>query len=137
MTTLPQLIDVVEDDPGHRKLFSLLVEVAGFRVRRFLSAAAALHAMQDELPVASIIDVQLGGEMDGLQLIREIRRNRELAGIVTIVVSAHAAPVDEARARAAGADHWLTKPVDTQLLIQLLQSLRDLPGDLGGVSGSS
>ena len=80
--------------------------------------------MRADPPAIAAIDVQLAGPMDGLELTRILKAAPETARIIVIVVSAFASLADEARARAAGADVWMSKPIDTRELVALLGKLR-------------
>ena len=121
MTTA--LVEIVDDDPPNQKLLRVLAESAGFRTRAHTTAEAALIAMRTDPPAIAAIDVQLAGRMDGLELTRILKSAPETSRIIVIVVSAFAALADEARARAAGADVWMPKPIDTRELVALLRNL--------------
>lgn len=121
------LVDIVDDDPGTQKLLRLLAEQAGCRVRTHAAAASALAAMRDDPPAIAVIDVQLPGSVDGLAVIAALRSAPETAGVAVVVVSAFASLADETRARAAGCDVWMSKPIDTRALRRSLVRLGGAP----------
>jgi len=61
------------------------------------------------------MDLQLPG-MDGLELTKKLKSDPSTRGIVVIAVTAYAMKGDEERARAAGCDGYVPKPVDTRAL---------------------
>jgi CheY-like chemotaxis protein len=61
------------------------------------------------------MDIQLPG-MDGLELTRRLKAAPGTKNIVIIALTAYAMKGDEERAKAAGCDGYITKPIDTQTL---------------------
>jgi CheY-like chemotaxis protein len=70
-------------------------------------------------PRLILMDIQLPGE-DGLQLTRRLKSDPATRHIAVIAVTAYAMKDDHARAAAAGCDDYVTKPIDTRLLPQLV-----------------
>jgi CheY-like chemotaxis protein len=108
-----ETILVVEDNPMNMKLARATLERAGFVVHGAIDAQAALTALETLRPQLILMDVQLPG-MDGLQLTRLIKATPGTAGIVIVAVTAAAMKGDERRAREAGCDGYLTKPIDVR-----------------------
>jgi two-component system, cell cycle response regulator DivK len=120
---IEQFVDVVDDDAAHRKLMRILVSEAGYAPRVHSAAECALAIARESPPVLVIADVQLRGEMDGVALTRALKAAPETANVPVLVVSAFAAAADEARARRAGCDAWLPKPLDTREFVSLVRWL--------------
>ncbi len=70
-------------------------------------------------PRLILMDVQLP-VIDGLELTRRIKANPATADILVIAVTAYAMSGDEQRALAAGCDGYVSKPIDTHTLPQLV-----------------
>lgn len=70
-------------------------------------------------PDAILMDMSLP-RMDGWEATRRIKADPETSGIPVIALTAHAMRGDEEKARAAGCDDYLTKPVDDELLFETL-----------------
>lgn len=117
-----QFVDVVDDDAAHRKLMRILVAGTGFTPRLHAFAETALETARRSPPALVIADVELRGGMDGVALTRALKSSPETAGIPVLLISAFAAP-DEARARRAGCDAWLAKPLDTREFVSLVRWL--------------
>jgi len=113
------LLLVVERDPHVRALESYFLNEAGFTVE-FASDGHAALARARELRPDIIITEVLVPRLDGLALCRAIRADAELRDIVVLVFSILAV---ETRAREAGADALLRKPLGE---IRLVYTVRDL-----------
>jgi CheY-like chemotaxis protein len=77
-------------------------------------------------PDLILMDMSLP-KMDGWEATRLIKANPETAHITIVALTAHAMRGDEARARAAGCDGYLTKPVDDDLLFDTLEQFLGAP----------
>lgn len=106
---------VVDDNPTNLKLIAYLLQAKGYDVRTALDAESALEVVRDARPRLILMDLQLPG-MDGLELTRLLKAAPETRGIVVIAVTAYAMKGDEERAREAGCDGYIAKPVDTRAL---------------------
>jgi two-component system, cell cycle response regulator DivK len=89
-----------------------LLTTEGYEVRVASDAEEALKVLDDFEPHIILMDVQLPG-MDGLELTRRLKADLRRQDIVIIALTAYAMKGDEEKARAAGADGYLSKPVDT------------------------
>jgi DNA-binding response OmpR family regulator len=70
----------------------------------------AMHLIDEEKPAAVILDIMMP-DISGLEVLRHIRHQTDLAGIPVIVVSAKSLPADIRIGLEAGASIYLTKPV--------------------------
>ncbi len=112
---------LVDDDPGLLRLLTLRLEAEGHEIEAVESAAAALAALPRFRPDLVITDLRMEG-MDGLELLREIRRARP--GLRVLLLTAHGTIPDAVEATQSGAFGFLTKPVDkAQLLDQVNRAL--------------
>ena len=106
---------LVDDNPANLKLVRVLLTTEGYEVRVASDAEEALKVLDDFEPQLILMDVQLPG-MDGLELTRRLKADPRRRHIVIIALTAYAMKGDEEKARAAGADGYLSKPVDTRTL---------------------
>lgn len=113
---------IVDDHPVNLKLLRLTLTAAGYEVRTAPDAETALAMLGEWAPQAILMDIQLPG-MDGLALTRVLKADPAHAGIRIVAVTAYAMKGDEERARAAGCDGYITKPVDTAKLPVTLAAL--------------
>ncbi len=113
------IILVVERDPHIRALEAFFLNEAGFGVEFAADGVSAL-AMAREMKPDIIITEVLVPKLDGLALCRAVRKEAELKDTVVLVFSILAAAT---RAREAGADAFLMKPLAEQRLVDTVRSL--------------
>jgi two-component system cell cycle response regulator DivK len=104
---------VVDDNSENLILIELLLACENFNVRTADGAANALAALAASLPDAMLTDIQMP-DVDGLELIRQVRSNPQTSGICILAVSANAMKENIQEAYAAGCDAYITKPLDTR-----------------------
>ena len=109
---------IVDDDAAVRDSLSLLCESAGLRAECFDSAEAFLGAYRPEQPGCLVLDVRMPS-MSGQQLHEELARHGDPPPI--IYLTAHGDIPMTVRAIKAGAQDFLTKPVDGALLVEGMQ----------------
>ena len=110
---------VIDDNPQNLKLARVLLAVAGYDVRVATDAEQALLVLQTFKPRLILMDVQLPG-MDGLELTRRLKADRDTRDIVIIAHTAYAMKGDREAALVAGCDGYIPKPVDTDRLPELI-----------------
>jgi two-component system, cell cycle response regulator DivK len=103
---------IVDDNLLNLKLVRVLLRTEGYDVRTCTDAEEALAALQEYRPVVILMDIQLPG-IDGLELTRRLKADPATRDITIIALTAYAMKGDEEKARAAGCDGYLTKPIDT------------------------
>jgi two-component system CheB/CheR fusion protein len=117
---------LVEDDTLTRESARRLLEQYGAAVRAVSSAALAREEFERHRPGMIVADIAMPDE-DGYALIAQLRRLEEsqrTARVPALALTAFARSTDRERALAAGFDAHLTKPVDTDELIRVLQWMR-------------
>ena len=110
---------IVDDNPLNVKLVRVVLLTSGYEVRTCADAESALDTLRSYRPDAILMDIQLPG-MDGLELTRRLKADPESRDIIIIALTAYAMKGDEEKARAAGCDGYLTKPIDTAVFPSLL-----------------
>jgi two-component system, OmpR family, phosphate regulon response regulator PhoB len=113
------LILVVERNPIVQRLERFFLEQAGYAVE-FAGDGVSALARTKELRPAIVISEILVPKMDGLTLCRTLRADPETRGIIVLLFSHLSA---EDRAIEAGADAFLTKPIDDRTLVDTLSKL--------------
>lgn len=115
----PLRIMVVDDNEDAALMLAMLLEAVGHEVTVEYAAKTALaHAAAARADVF-LLDIGLP-DMDGNALARRLRAQPETAGAVLIAVTGYGQEHDRAATRAAGFDHHLVKPLDTDTLLALL-----------------
>jgi DNA-binding response OmpR family regulator len=127
------LIFVVEDDPDISRLLRHHLESAGYSVRTFPGASNVMTAALKENPSLFLLDIMLPGR-DGLDLCRDIRTTRTLAGVPVMFLTAKAGEVDRVLGLELGADDYITKPFSPRELVARIRAVlrrfeRELPSE--------
>gem|GEM_PF-499536 len=130
---------VAEDDPVNRELAAGLLRRWGHRVTVVSDGDECLHALGKATYDLILMDVQMP-VLDGLETTRRIRENEVSMGshISILAVSGLVGKVDRERSLAAGADAYLTKPINGKELFRLMQEVvrpESLAADVGSVGG--
>lgn len=129
---------VVEDNAMQSKLVSFLLEEAGHTVQIAGSAEIALEVLETFDPELILMDIQLPGK-DGLQLTRELRLDPDFGATPIIALTAYTDKSDLARAREAGFNGTISKPIDTAAFARHVRSylgaMDDKDGDVPSDSG--
>lgn len=110
---------IVDDNPVNLKLTKVLLTQEGYQVQTVGNAEEALTLLQTFKPRLVLMDIQLPG-MDGLELTRRLKTSPDTQHIKVIALTAYAMKGDEEKARAAGCDDYITKPIDTQALPRIV-----------------
>ena len=106
---------LVEDDPVMRDLLKSVLAERGHRVSDFCDGESAWQACQTQHFPLLLVDWMLPG-MEGLELCRKVRSSQPEADNLILVITARTEAGDLEQVLAAGADDYLAKPVDLQLL---------------------
>ncbi|MGH7322426.1 MAG: response regulator [Candidatus Rokuibacteriota bacterium] len=103
---------LVEDDEDGRVSLAMLLEKCGARVTAAASAAEALAVLDREIPDVLVSDIGMAGE-DGYTLIRKVRDRPATRGgqLPAVALTGYAGEQDAERARAAGYQGHLPKPI--------------------------
>ena len=107
---------VADDDALSRLMMVELLRERGFEITEAKDGAQALAMAITRPPDLLLIDANMP-VLDGLQTMQRLRRRPALAHTKMICVSASAADSTQRGARAAGADAFITKPVDIDRLL--------------------
>lgn len=113
---------VVDDEPSVRKLIKRFFESRGFSVTVADNGMQGWSAARDNAPDLVLTDVTMP-EMDGYELTRTIRRNPATAGIPVILLSAHREADAMVAGYECGADDYVAKPVDMEVLKHKIDAL--------------
>jgi len=117
---VPPLVLVVEDNPVNLELVCALLEEHVCETLVATTGDAALLLLRQSRPNLVLVDVQLPG-MSGYQVTRRIKADPALVGIPVVALTAHAMANEDVRAREAGCDAFLTKPIDVRAFKEILQ----------------
>ena len=103
-------IIVVEDEPDTAEMFAEMMRLSGYQVIKSYTSASALALISKEKPAAVVLDIMMP-DLSGLEVLRHMRNQPDLADIPVVVVSARSLISDIKHGLDAGASVYLTKPV--------------------------
>ena len=110
---------LVDDNVDAVESMEILLQAFGYEVSTAIHPDLALAQLESFAPAAAVIDIGLPG-MDGYQLATEIRRRLAGKPMRLIAFTGYGGADDIARARAAGFDAHLVKPVEIDRLLAAL-----------------
>jgi CheY-like chemotaxis protein len=112
---------VVDDNATNLKLMKLLLATEDCVVSTAQTAQLALETIQRDGTDLLLLDLQLP-DMDGLELTRLLKADPKNARLPIVAVTAYAMKGDEEKARAAGVDAYVTKPISKAEFRQVVAS---------------
>ena len=115
---------VVEDQNSIRVMIEALVRARGYDVMGVSSGAKALDVVHTFAPNLILLDLAMPGQYDGIEVCERIRSNAVTANIPIVVVSAALNEKNRARAEAAGATAFYSKPFSPMALLKELERIQ-------------
>jgi two-component system, cell cycle response regulator DivK len=122
---MSKCILVVDDQEDLRGVLRDLLAGSGYTVIEAADGEAGVVRAKSDRPDLILMDIQMP-VIDGYEASRRIKVDPDLKPIPIVAVSSFAMKGDEEKARAAGCDHYVTKPYSP---MQLLRLIRGLLGD--------
>lgn len=118
---------IVEDYADSRFMLGRLLEMSGYRVLEAADGREAVALAESECPDVVLMDLQMP-VLDGLTATSIIRRIESICHVPVIAVSAQCGEDFIAAAKRVGCDHFVTKPVDFDLLLRLVRDCTEGAG---------
>ena len=123
---------VVDDSRSMRSILGRILREMGLDVEEAVDGAAALERLvAGERPDLALVDWHMPN-MTGVELVSEVRRRPELAGLTILMVTSEGEPDQIGVALAAGADEYLIKPFTADAVADKLALLGIDPGEAAG-----
>lgn len=121
MHTPPRIL-VVDDNPANVDILRMRLAAEGYEVLTAADGEDALAAVTAHAPDLLLLDVMMP-KLDGMEVCRRLRADTALPFVPIIVVTAKSESSDVVAALDAGADEFLTKPVDKAALVARVKSM--------------
>jgi two-component system phosphate regulon response regulator PhoB len=107
---------IVEDDPSVLRATSYILEKEGYEVLSAQNGLEGLKKARDSNPDLLLLDVMLPG-IDGFEICHNLRGEPKTANLPILMFSAKGQESDKATGLKVGADEYITKPVDREVLL--------------------
>ena len=108
-----KIILIVEDEPKNLKLIQDLLQASRYTTIEATDGRQGVELARDRKPDLILMDIQLP-VMDGLEATRILKADTSTRDMPIIALTSYAMAGDEERAREAGCDGYITKPIDTR-----------------------
>jgi two-component system alkaline phosphatase synthesis response regulator PhoP len=107
---------IVEDDPSVLRATSYILEKEGYEVISAQNGLEGLKKARESNPDLLLLDVMLPG-IDGFEICHSLRGEPKTADLPILMFSAKGQESDKATGLKVGADEYITKPVDREVLL--------------------
>jgi CheY-like chemotaxis protein len=114
------LILLAEDNENLIEIYTDYLRTNGYRVVVARDGLEALAIAHNDDPDLMLIDVQMP-RMDGLEVMRQIRKEERFAAVPIIALTAHVMPADKERCLKAGATDFLSKPSSMSQIMMMIE----------------
>lgn len=113
---------IVDDDPRNIFALKLTLKSRGYQVESSMNAQLAFQILKDSEIDIILMDMMMP-EMDGYEAVKIIRNTPAVSRIPIIAVTAQAMPEDRQKCLDAGAQDYVSKPIDVDQLITAIEKL--------------
>jgi DNA-binding response OmpR family regulator len=121
MHTPPRIL-IVDDNEMNRDILVTRLSTQGYELFQAADGEEALTAAMQHLPDLILLDVMMP-KLDGMEVCRRLKADANLPFMPIILVTAKAASTDVVAGLEAGADEYLTKPIDQMALVARVKSV--------------
>lgn len=118
---MSKTVMIVEDNELNMKLFNDLLEAQDYATIQTNNGREALELARNRHPDLILMDIQLP-EISGLDVTKQLKADKELAGIPVIAVTAFAMKGDEERIRESGCEAYISKPISVAHFLETVKS---------------
>jgi len=136
---LGKTLMVIEDDPDLQSILTYNLQKAGFKVRCFSKAEEVLKVLDaapDSTPAAFLVDINLAGNMNGLELTKFLRQSKQTSKLPIVMLTARGETNDVVTGLHEGADDYIPKPFEMEILLARVHScLRRAESNPGPIKG--
>jgi CheY-like chemotaxis protein len=117
---------VVEDQDSIRRMIEALVQARGYEVTAVSSGVKALDVASTHPPDMVLLDLNLPGQFDGFDVCTRLRADPLTRAVPVVIISAMDDDESRARATAAGATAYYTKPFSPIALLKEIDRLKSM-----------
>lgn len=113
---------IIDDDTRNIYALRMVLKAKGYECITAMDAQTGLQLLTDQPDIGVVLLDMMMPEMDGYEALEIIRADQQLATIPVIAVTAQAMVGDREKCLAAGASEYISKPIDQDILLELLKN---------------
>lgn len=113
---------VIEDNENNMKLVTFILEKNGYSTIKAGNGKRGIELASKKLPDFILLDIQLP-DMDGLEVLKELRRSEINGEIPIIAITSYAMSGDRQRMIEAGCNGYIEKPIDPVTIINEIRKI--------------
>ena len=132
----PARILIADDNPDNREIFRTRLAAQGYEILLAVDGEEALTLVREHAPDLLLLDVMMP-KMNGVDVCRTIKADPSLPFMPIVIITAKAGTQDVIMALDAGADEYLTKPIDHGALVARVKSMLRIKALTDTVQGQS
>jgi len=117
---MQKVILLVEDEPNILDPLEFLLERNGLKVDSVVDGAAACRRLEETTPDLILLDVMIPN-IDGFEVLRTVRAKHSSETLPVLMLSAKGQEADRLKARALGANDFITKPFSNDDLVRRIR----------------
>ncbi len=121
MSGKPKIL-LVDDDPDIQEFMTYNLEKAGYHVNNALNGDEALKKVKEDMPDLIILDVMMPGK-DGIQVCEALRAQNDVSDVLICFLTARGEDYSQIAGFDAGADDYITKPVQPSVFLKKIEAL--------------
>lgn len=111
---------LIDDDSRNIFALTAVLKAKGFRILSASSAHEGIQHLQNNKGIKVVLLDMMMPDMDGYETLRFIRNDEKMSTVPVIAVTAQAMPGDREKCLEAGANEYVSKPIDVDFLLQVL-----------------
>jgi CheY-like chemotaxis protein/MinD-like ATPase involved in chromosome partitioning or flagellar assembly len=115
---------VVDDEPNVLRLIGYALQIEGYEIVTAETGVEALNKVETEGPDLVILDIMLP-DLSGIEVCQQLRNKARMIDLPIIMLSARTQVPDKIKGLEAGADEYVTKPVDSDEMVARVAALLD------------
>lgn len=114
---------IIDDDQNNIFALKLALKTRGFQAMGSLSAEEGLAQLRDHGGIGIVLMDMMMPEIDGYEATKLIRQSWNASELPIIAVTAQAMTGDREKCLSAGANGYISKPIDIELLVQMIREI--------------
>lgn len=117
---------IVDDQPEVRELVTITLKNENYKILEASEGRESIDIIRKEKPDVVLLDIMLPGEIDGFEVCRQVREDKEFKDISIVMLSSQGSEEDIEKGKKVGADDYFVKPFSP---LQLIKKVEDLLGN--------